>query len=186
MTCSVCRSEVRDEVDIALAQQLPIRDIARQSQLHRASVWRHKQTHFPEAIASATQARTALRGDVLVTEALGVLDKAASILKDAEGAGDRRNALAALRECRASIELLSRLRPDESLDESLRPNPLQFGQWVEIAAQEFIGRPRLGDQLADELARAFFGIVGAYMARLGPAARERFLAKIDALDREYS
>jgi hypothetical protein len=72
--------------------------------------------------------------------ALTLLSSSASA-KDAEAQGDRRNALAALRECRASIELLSKLKPHEQLDESLCPNPLQFGQWVEIAAQEFIGCP---------------------------------------------
>jgi hypothetical protein len=94
-------------------------------------------------------------------------------------------AIGALRECRASIELLSKLRPTKTFNDSLTPSPLQWGEWVEIAAEEFIGRPRLADEFAHDLATAFFRIVGTYLPRLG-GARERFVAKIEALDEEYS
>jgi hypothetical protein len=95
-------------------------------------------------------------------------------------------ALGALRERRASIELLFKLKPDERFDVSLTPSPLQWAQWVEIAATEFIGRRRLADEFAHDLATAFFRIVGNYLQRLGPGARERFLAKVEALDERYS
>jgi hypothetical protein len=107
------------------------------------------------------------------------------LLQQAESAGDLRGATAAMREARSTIELLSRLKP-ERFGDSLTPSPLQWAQFVEAVAQEFVGRPRLAEEFAHDLATAFFRIVGDYVPRLGSGARERFLGKIDALDREYS
>jgi hypothetical protein len=186
MTCRTCRSENRDAVDIALVNGEPLRNIAKQSDLSLASVYRHRESHLPAVVANAKQAQELTRADVLVSVAAGLLDKALGLLEQAEAVDDRRGAVAAMREARSTIELLSKLRPDERFDDSLTPNPLQWAQWVEIAATEFTGRPRLANQFAHDLATAFFGIVGDYVPQLGPGARERFLGKIDALDREYS
>jgi hypothetical protein len=186
MTCRACRAKDRNTIDLALVSGQGLRSIADQTKISKTSLIRHRNSHLSEAIASATQARNIMRGDGLLSEAVAVLDKAASLLRDAESAGDRRAALGALRECRASIELLSKLRPAKTFSDSLAPSPLQWAEWVEIAAEEFVGRPRLAYEFGDELARAFFGIVGEYLPRLGPGAKEHFLANIEALDERYS
>jgi hypothetical protein len=78
---------MRDVVDHELVNGGAIRDIAGQAQLSKSLVHRHKQTHVPAVVANSKQAREVLRGDGLASEGIAVLDKAASLLKDAEARG---------------------------------------------------------------------------------------------------
>jgi hypothetical protein len=176
---------MRPEVDIALVRGDAIRDIAGQTQLSKSSVHRHKESHLSEAVINSKQALERTRGDVLASEAVAVLDKAVHLLERAEAAGDTRGAVAALRECRASIELISRLKPPKTFDDELTPSPLQMAELTEMAAQEFIGYPRLADQFAHELADVFFKLLKEYVPKLRPGAGERLVSRAHELDKEH-
>jgi hypothetical protein len=140
----------------------------------------HVELLHPEATALVL-------GESNVSEELTVAEDrpAPRLLEDAEAARDRRAAIAALRECRASIELISKLRPPKTFDGELTPSPLQMAEWTEIAAEEFVGCPQLADQFAHELADAFFKLLGKYVPKLQPGAGERLVARVHELDKEH-
>lgn len=160
----------------------PLRTIADRSGVSKTSLIRHRDAHLSEVVVNSQQAQERARGDVLVSVAVGLMDRALSLLGQAEAAQDVRGATAAMRETRSCIELLSKLKPEHQFTDELTPSPLQMAQWTEIAAREFKGRPRLADEFAHDLAHAIMQTVGQYVPRLRPGARERLVAKFEALD----
>ena len=183
MTCRTCRAEDRDEIDLALLSGQGLRSIADQFDISKTSLIRHRNAHISESMVSSKRAEELTRADVLVATAAGLLDRAVSLLNQAEAAQDVRGATGALKECRATVELLSKLKP-EPYDDSLTPSPLQVAQWTEIAAQEFVGRPRLADEFAHELLDAFFETLKSFVPQLGPGAAQRLAARMNELDEE--
>jgi hypothetical protein len=75
MTCRTCRSEMREDVDIALINGEPLRNIAERADLSLTSVFRHKESHLPGTLVDSREALERARGDVLIATAAGLLDK---------------------------------------------------------------------------------------------------------------
>jgi hypothetical protein len=119
--CSVCAHQERDAIDSALVRNEPNRRIAAQFALTEQSLRRHRTSHVPAALARAHEAAEVVQGDSLLAEARFLQARALRILRKAEQEGDLRAATAAIREARASLELLARLmgeledRPQVSL-----------------------------------------------------------------------
>lgn len=115
-TCTVCTHPDRDEVEHALMVGRPLRDIAGQHQgLSKTALARHRAEHLPTTLLFAHERSEALRAGGLVRQAEALLTKAASLLSAAESAGDRRTALAGVREARECLGLLARLQMQEQL-----------------------------------------------------------------------
>jgi hypothetical protein len=184
MTCTVCRAPDRDEIDHALVSAVPLRDIAgRVGGPTKSSLARHRD-HVLPAIAATHQAGELLRGDALVSMAAGLLDRATRLLEHAEASGDVRAAVTALKECRSTVELLSKLKPDNDYHDDTMPSPRRWAKFITIVAEEFSWRPQLGEELDREMMMAVRGVLNEFIPRLQLGAHERLIKQLNALDRE--
>ena len=108
-TCSVCSLSSRVEIDQALVAEVPLRRVAEQYGTSATTLHRHKKDHLPAALAKAHDAEEVAQADDLLAKLVGLQDKALNILGQAEEAGDLRTALMAVREVRATMELVGKV-----------------------------------------------------------------------------
>ena len=110
---------------------VPNRRIASHRGVTERAVRNHKANHLPAALAKAKEAEEVSHADNLLGQVRGLQERAYAILDKAEGAGDLRTALGAIREARGNLELLAKLLGE--LDE--RPvNVLVNPEWMELRA----------------------------------------------------
>ena len=134
--CRVCSHPQRPEIDRRLAQGTTNPTIAAEFGMSRDSVRRHRDRHLSSALkAVATRRETA--GVVKASDrAEELYVKARSILDSAEEAGQGSLALAAIKELRATVELLAKLSGE--LDERPQVNVVNVQaspEWLAIQAQ---------------------------------------------------
>ena len=108
-TCTVCVHNNRAQIDHALAEGMPNRRIATQYSLSEASVRRHHDSHLPATLSKAHEAEEVSRADDLLEKVQSLQSRTLAILDKAEGAGDLRTALGAIREARGNVEILAKL-----------------------------------------------------------------------------
>ena len=106
--CTVCQSPDRDAIDRALAQSTPNRRIAAQYRLSEAAVRRHAASHLPATLSKAANAAEMVRAGSLLDQVRQLQTRALALLDRAES-GKIHEGCAALRECRATIELIGKL-----------------------------------------------------------------------------
>lgn len=107
MTCRLCRSEKRAELDAALLSGAPLRDIARRGGVKKDAVARHRP-HVAALAVKAEAAAEALSARSLVAEVRALHARTKAILDRVEEKDDRVS-LAAVREMRENLTLLLRL-----------------------------------------------------------------------------
>ena len=111
-SCTICIHPQRESIDQELLAGRGYRSVANQFGVGPSSVFRDRRDHLASLMAKALDTRE-LRdlehgGDML--DQLEFLNqKTLRILADAEKAGDRRGALAAIREARSTIELTAKM-----------------------------------------------------------------------------
>jgi hypothetical protein len=104
-SCSVCLHPARAEIDTLLIQSVSYRDIGRQFNVSKDSVFRHK-VHINGTLLKARDVEEATRADSLLSQIRDLESRARGILARAEKQGDYRSAIAAIRESRTCIETL--------------------------------------------------------------------------------
>ena len=108
--CTVCEHPARAAIDRALVGGSGSnRRIASHYGLVETSVRRHAARHLHLALARAHEAQEMARADDLLGQMRHLQARALAILTAAEGKGDLRTALGAIREARANLELLARI-----------------------------------------------------------------------------
>jgi len=127
--CSVCSHPDRDEIDAALVNRTSYRDISGQYRVSRSALSRHAE-HIPAQLAAASAAQEVARADTLLGQVQSLRDRALSLLDRAERDGDVRAAVVALRETRATIELLAKLAGE--LQEAAVVNIVASPDWCRI------------------------------------------------------
>lgn len=134
--CTVCKNENRADIDMALLNNTPFRNIAGQFSLSVTALHRHKEKHIAGSLVKAKDAKEVSDADELLKEVRDLLTKAKALMKRAEdGKGVKvdeevRTALLGVREVRACLELLAKLRGQ--LNEGATVNILINPQWVTI------------------------------------------------------
>lgn len=100
--CLICQHQGREEIDRLLIGGSTLREITGKfPDVSKSALHRHKQ-HIAKDIE-----RAEIQGARRVMDELrALLDRTGSILNKAEGQGDMRTALAAIREMRGCLELL--------------------------------------------------------------------------------
>jgi hypothetical protein len=131
-TCSICTHPKRDAINASLtANTESLRDIAGRFGISKSALERHK-AHIPKALTLARQAEEITQADSLLDHVQDLQARALTILNTAEESGDLKSALGGIREARACLELLAKLRGE--LDErpvvNLTVNPV----WLETRA----------------------------------------------------
>ena len=127
--CTICTHPGLDAINRALVEGAPNRRIASQYDVTERAVRNHKSGHLPATLAKAQEAEEVARADDLLSDVRDLQTRALAILDKAEGSGDLRTALGAIREARGNLELLAKLLGE--LDE--RPvNVLISPEWLEL------------------------------------------------------
>ena len=129
--CSVCTNPHKDEIDEAIIAGEPIRDIARQFDINKSAISRHKQKHLPSTIVNAKKGEDIVKATNLVEEISRLKSKAENIAKKAEEKGDYRTALAGVRELTRIVELLAKMQ-GEIKDQAV--NIVFNAEWIELRA----------------------------------------------------
>lgn len=107
--CTICEHPRVDEINTALLDGVPLRDIAGQFSVSKTALHRHKG-HIPAGLVKAQEAQEVARADSLLDQVTDLRDKALSILAKAEQAGDLKTALQGVREAKGCLELLAKLQ----------------------------------------------------------------------------
>jgi hypothetical protein len=105
-----------------VANQRPYRAIAHDFAVSRDSVFRHQRDHLPKLLVQAEGAKEIAQADDLLAQLKGLNAKARELATKAEGAGDYRTALMAIRELTRLLELTAKLTGQ--LDERAQHNEL--------------------------------------------------------------
>ena len=119
--CSICNHPDRTAIDKALVtRSASMRDIAGQYGVSRSALSRHKANHLPrlvEAAKASEAAQAVTSGAALIDELDRLLNRALAILEAAEGSGQLRVALQAIREARETIKICADLAVTAELEE---------------------------------------------------------------------
>ncbi len=110
--CTICTHPNREAIDQELLAGTSYRTVGKQHSVGVSAVFRHRRDHLTELMAQAVQARGVQElgyGDDLLGQLEFLNGKTLKILDEAEATGDRRGALAAIREARSTIELNAKL-----------------------------------------------------------------------------
>ena len=108
-TCTICANPDIQGIDQALVAGTPYRAVAERFEISPPSLYRHQQGHLPATLLKAREVPEVAHADGLIAQLQNLQQKALEILNRAEGNGDLRSALAALRELRGTVELTARL-----------------------------------------------------------------------------
>jgi hypothetical protein len=106
---------------------VPLRTIAASWSVSKTALIRHKEAHLPKALTAAKAAAEAAQADNLLAELHEVVERAKEIVEEAQYDGDRRAAIAALREVRGSLVVLANLAG--ALQDSPKVNILITPEW---------------------------------------------------------
>jgi len=108
-TCSVCKHAERAAIDAALVGGESLRNIAEQYSVSTTALHRHKTDHIPANMAQAKEAASLAHADSLLDQVKALQVSTLALMTKAEGAGDLRTAVSAIREAARLIELTARL-----------------------------------------------------------------------------
>ncbi len=93
---------------------------------------RHFDDHLPAALVKAKEAIDTAHADTILGQVRDLRDRALTVLGTAEGAGDLRTALAAIREARGCLELLGKLAGE--LQDGASVNVFVSAEWLQVQA----------------------------------------------------
>ncbi len=131
-TCTICCHADLPAINEALVSGESYRHIASRFDTSTAALQRHKGDHLPAELALAHEAQDVAAADNLLAQVRDLQARALTILGKAEGTGDLRTALGAIREARSNLELLAKLVGE--LDERPTVNVLLAPEWVTLRA----------------------------------------------------
>jgi hypothetical protein len=129
-SCTVCEHPAREEIDRALVGGASNRSAASLYDVSEAAVRRHKANHLPAKLVMAEQAAEVTEASNLLAQVQDLQGRALTILDKAEGTGDLRTALSAIREARGNLELLAKLLGE--LDDRPVLNLHISPEWLEL------------------------------------------------------
>ena len=131
-TCTICRHDRLADIDKAMVERRPFRDIAGQYKLTKSSLMRHHDDHLPAKLVRAKRVAEVVEADALLDQVLGLKDKALGILDIAEKDRDLKAATGAIREARSCVELLGKLAGQLASAPTI--NLTLSAEWMQVQA----------------------------------------------------
>jgi hypothetical protein len=120
MLCSICRSPRRQSIDIALLlHKTGYRDIARRYGVQKDALQRHEREHLKSSFTLSKGLTAMLSADNLLARLASLDEQTLELLAEARTAGERRIALAAIRESRENISAYSRIGVESANEQRL-------------------------------------------------------------------
>lgn len=138
--CTVCTSPDLDRINSDLVTpRVSIADVSRKYAIEDDAVRRHAQRHLTPDVRRAAGLAELNHLSSIINDLRRLWDRAEQLGKDAEQEGDRRGALASVREARECIALLAKLTGD--LDERPQLNVLVAPEWrtVQVVILDALG-----------------------------------------------
>jgi hypothetical protein len=129
-SCNICTHPDREAIDEALVGGVGFSTLIAKYRVSKDSLSRHKGNHLPASLVMARAAEEVARADSLLDQVRTLQSRAYGILDKAEGTGDLRTALGAIREARGNLELLAKLLGE--LDERPQVNILVSPEWLSL------------------------------------------------------
>src|SRR5215210_1712012 len=128
--CSICHHGHLTEINRALVEGVAFPALVAKYRVSKDALSRHRANHLPAILVKAQQAQEVAQADDLLAEVRSLQGRALTILNKAEGVGDLRTALGAIREARGNLELLAKLvgQLDERPQVHLHLSP----EWLEL------------------------------------------------------
>jgi hypothetical protein len=155
-SCTICTHPNRAEIEDAIViRSQAKRRIAAQFGVTEQALRRHLREHLPELLKKAREAEEASRADELLRHLRALHSKTLSILLSAEGSGELRTALSAIREARGNLELLAKLsgelQQEGTVNLHLSPEYLEVRTAILVAVEPY-------PEAARAISRAMLGI----------------------------
>ena len=130
--CTICTHEKVDEINKALLEGEPYRNIVKRFSVSLAALSRHRNKHIPAALAQARDAEEVAQADGLLEQVQALQAKALALLRQAEAAGELRTALQGVKEARKCLELLAKLQGELAQEGTV--NITLAPEWLELRA----------------------------------------------------
>lgn len=114
--CTICIHDDRDAIDESLVSGKPFRPIAERFSVSVAALSRHRSDHVSAALKAVVVERARDQAETLMDRVEGLIVRTERLLEASESSGKVAQALGAVRELRALLELLGKasgeLKPD--------------------------------------------------------------------------
>lgn len=114
--CSICTHDDREDIDGGLVSGTSLRDLAARFSVSVSALSRHSQDHVSAALRAVVVSREREQAETLMDRVESLIERTERLLSSAETSGKVAQALAAVREMRALLELLGKasgeLKPD--------------------------------------------------------------------------
>jgi hypothetical protein len=147
--CSICRHPARADIDAALAGGTAVSTVARQYQIHRSSVDRHKNTHLVAALARVVDRDNDLSKDAILNKAAQLYGYCEALLERAEDIVRRHpnrpraitTTSAVIRETRATLTMVADTIAATTADDTEpQPQPIDLRERIvsELRKQKII------------------------------------------------
>ena len=158
-SCTVCSNPQHQAIDQALVSGTPYRAVAKRFDASAPSMYRHQQAHLPVTLLKAREAHEVAHADGLLAQLQSLQQKTLEILARAEGTGDLRSALAALRELRGTVELTAKLTGQMAGQGAQSSQTAQYRPYKDVPFEELVAlvdkldRLQEGSVVVDEKGR---------------------------------
>jgi hypothetical protein len=131
--CAVCTSDRQSEIEVALTSGRSFVKIAADFPgIGRMALQRHKREHLQGALVAVRQARTLAGATALVDRLEAMVGRVESLLIGAENRGNVGQALSAVREWRATVELLAKVTGELDTRPVIAVNVLADPTWLRV------------------------------------------------------
>lgn len=128
--CLVCTSPDKDAINSKLIAGLSVRAVGEEYGISKSAISHHRTTHLPRDLVKSKQLAEVDAANKLVERIESLYERAISLIDVAEGDKKYAAAVSAVREARASIELLARISGD--LKSGTHLTLVYSPAWVEL------------------------------------------------------
>jgi len=128
--CLVCISDDKDAINEKLISGVSVRSLAEEYNISKSAISRHRTTHLPRDLVKSKQLSEIDAADKLVERIEGLYERAVALITIAEQDKKYAPAVSAIKEARASLELLARISGE--LKSGTHLTLVYSPQWVEL------------------------------------------------------
>lgn len=132
--CLACASEQRAEIDAAIVAGASMRGLEKQFEISATALRSHKRDHLSPALVAVARRQGSRSVVTLVDRLRGLVDQAELVLAAALKSGNGSQALAAIREVRATLEIVGRATGELKERSAVAVNVQTSPEWATMRA----------------------------------------------------